>query len=117
MSTAAHAEARGLAHHFRDHAQQKSAAGLGMWVFIAQEIMFFGGLFLAYTIYRAKYPTVFALASHHLNVTLGGVNTAVLICSSLTMALAVHAAATGKRRLIVVFLLATILLGSVFLGI
>jgi cytochrome c oxidase subunit III len=117
MSTVAHAETRGLAHHFRDHAQQKAAASLGMWVFIAQEIMFFGGLFLAYTIYRAKYAVVFATASHHLNVTLGGINTAVLICSSLTMALAVHAAATGKRRLIVAFLLATILLGSVFLGI
>jgi len=119
MSTAAstHEHPQGLAHHFRDLAQQKDAAGFGMWVFIAQEVMFFGGLFLTYAIYRSLYPDVFATASHHLNVILGGVNTAVLICSSLTMALAVHAAALGDRRKIVAFLLLTVLLGGVFLGI
>jgi len=114
----AHASAHPrLQHHFDTLGQQKSAASLGMWVFIAQEIMFFGGLFLAYAVYRAHYPDIFAASAHHLNVPLGAFNTAVLICSSLTMALGVHAAAVGKRRATVVFLLLTVLLGSVFLGV
>jgi cytochrome c oxidase subunit 3 len=120
VSAVAHAEGhgpQGLAHHFRDLTQQKEAASLGMWAFIVQEVMFFGGLFLAYTIYRASYPEAFAAASHHLNVPLGLFNTIVLIGSSLTMALAVHAAALGKRRQIVLFLLLTVALGSVFLGV
>jgi cytochrome c oxidase subunit 3 len=96
---------------------QRSAANLGMWVFIAQEVMFFGGLFAAYAVYRHLYPVAFAAACHHLNVPLGAANTAVLICSSLTMALAVHAAAVGKRDRIVGFLLLTVLLGGVFLGV
>jgi cytochrome c oxidase subunit III len=112
-----HPHPQGLAHHFRDLAQQKEAASLGMWAFIAQEIMFFGGLFLAYAVYRAHYPDIFAASAHHLNVPLGAFNTAVLICSSLTMALGVHAAAVGNRKATVVFLLLTVLLGSVFLGI
>jgi cytochrome c oxidase subunit 3 len=106
-----------LQHHFPDLAVQKDAAGFGMWLFIAQEIMFFGGLFLTYTIYRGEYPRAFAEASHHLDWKLGAFNTAVLIGSSLTMALAVHAAALGHRKKIATFLLLTILLGSVFLGI
>src|SRR5712691_8690488 len=119
-AAASHAEPahpQGLAHHFRDLTQQQSAAGLGMWLFIAQEVMFFGGLFLAYTIYRSEFSEVFTTASHHLNVTLGAINTAVLICSSLTMAMAVHAAALGHRQQIVLFLLLTIVLGGVFLGV
>jgi cytochrome c oxidase subunit 3 len=88
-----------------------------MWVFIAQEVMFFGGLFLAYAVYRARFPLAFAAGSHHLDVPLGAANTVVLICSSLTMALAVHAAAQGKRKQIVFFLLATVALGAVFLGV
>jgi cytochrome c oxidase subunit 3 len=79
--------------------------------------MFFGGLFLTYTVYRGLYTDAFAAASHHLNVQLGLINTMVLIGSSLTMALAVHAAAIGQRRRIVLFLLLTVLLGSVFLGV
>jgi cytochrome c oxidase subunit III len=106
-----------LAHHFDDLEQQHDAATLGMWVFLVTEIMFFGGLFLGYTVYRWKYPDVFAEASRHLDTTLGAVNTAVLLASSLTMALAVHAAQTSRRRALVAFLLATILLGSVFLGV
>jgi cytochrome c oxidase subunit 3 len=106
-----------LAHHFDDLAQQQEASTLGMWVFLVTEIMFFGGLFLAYAAYRAWYPDAFAAASHHLDVTLGAINTAVLIGSSLTMALAVNAAKTGARRGIVVFLLLTMALGAVFLGI
>jgi cytochrome c oxidase subunit 3 len=106
-----------LAHHFDDMAQQKEAATLGMWVFLATEVLFFGGLFAAYSVYRGWYPDAFSAASHTLDVTLGTVNTAVLITSSLTMALAVHAAQTGERRLLMLFLIATMVLGSVFLGI
>jgi cytochrome c oxidase subunit 3 len=106
-----------LAHHFADLAQQKESASLGMWVFIAQEVMFFGGLFLAYTVYRNLYPEAFAAGSHHLNRTIGLFNTIVLIASSLTMAMAVHAAAIGRRSQIVTYLLLTVLLGSTFLGV
>jgi cytochrome c oxidase subunit 3 len=88
-----------------------------MWLFIAQEVLFFGGLFATYTVYRVSYPAAFAAASHHLDVRLGAINTAVLICSSLTMAMAVHAAALGRRKQIAAWLLLTVLLGSVFLGI
>jgi cytochrome c oxidase subunit 3 len=106
-----------LAHHFDDVAQQHEAASLGMWVFLLTEIMFFGGMFTGYTVYRLAYPEAFAAASHHLDVLLGSINTAVLICSSLTMALAIHGAQMGKRQVLVGFLLLTMLLGAVFLGI
>jgi cytochrome c oxidase subunit 3 len=106
-----------LAHHFENLEEQKQAANLGMFVFIAQEIMFFGGLFLAYVVYRNLYFHAFSASSHHLNVPLGAANTVVLICSSLTMAMAVHAAALGRSRQIVGWLLATVLLGSIFLGV
>ena len=118
MSDHAHiAGAHDHAHQFDSREQQHSATQLGMWLFVAQEILVFGGLFLTYTVYRFRFPQAFALASHHLDVTLGMINTAVLIGSSLTMALAVHGAQLGKRRTQVFFLLATIALGSVFLGI
>ena len=106
-----------LAHHFDDVEQQRDAGTFGMWVFLVTEIMFFGGLFLGYTIYRVTYPDAFADASRHLDTGLGAVNTAVLICSSLTVVLAVYSAQTGNRTLLLWFLLATILLGLVFLGI
>jgi cytochrome c oxidase subunit 3 len=106
-----------LAHHFSDLGQQKEAASLGMWVFIAQEVLFFGGLFATYAIYRGMYPEAFSAGSHHLSWKIGFANTLVLIGSSLTMALGVHAAATGKRMRIVGFLVLTILLGSVFLSV
>jgi cytochrome c oxidase subunit 3 len=104
-----------LAHHFDNMEQQREAGNIGMWVFLVQEIMFFGGLFLAYVIYRTKFPEAFALASNHLNWKLGGVNTIVLIVSSLTMALAVYYAQTGKRRPQVMYLVVTLLLGVTFL--
>ena len=116
MSEAAHHHPA-LAHHFQNLDEQKEASSLGMWLFIAQEVMFFGGLFLAYTVYRNLYPAAFAEASHHLDWALGGINTAVLILSSLTMALAVRAAALGHRTQIVLFLIATVVLGSIFLGV
>jgi cytochrome c oxidase subunit 3 len=106
-----------LAHHFDTVEQQRESASLGMWVFLGQEVMFFGGLFLAYLVYRASYPAVFAEASHHLDVVLGGVNTAILIASSLTMALAVYGAQTGKRSMLIFFLVTTMILGLAFLGI
>ena len=104
-----------LAHHFDTLGQQQEASTLGMWVFLVTEVLFFGGLFLTYCIYRSWYPAAFASASHELSLTLGAVNTAVLITSSLTMALAVHAAQTGERRRLMVFLVATMVLGGVFL--
>ena len=96
---------------------QHAAGSLGMWVFLVTEIMFFGGLFAAYAIYRSLYLSGFEAGSRLLDIKLGAINTAVLIASSLTMALAVHAAQTGVRKLLAIFLIATMLLGSVFLGI
>jgi len=104
-------------HQFESPAQQKEASALGMWIFLVTEILFFGGLFLAYTIYRWQNARGFAHASHHMDITLGTINTAVLICSSLTMAMAVHSAATGRRRPLLGFLGATMALGLAFLGI
>ena len=106
-----------LAHQFDDREQQTEAATLGMWAFLSTEVLFFGGLFTGYAVYRANFPEAFAEGSQHLDILLGGINTAVLISSSLTMALAVHAAQSGRRQTLIAFLLATILLGSVFLGI
>jgi len=105
-----------VAHHFEDAEQQFEASTLGMWAFLITEVMFFGGLFLGYIIYRAAYPEAFAEASLLLDYKLGAINTAVLIGSSLTMVLAVRAAQMGQRRGLVTFLLLTIVLGSVFLG-
>ena len=95
--------------------QQKETSTLGMWLFLVTEIMFFGGLFTAYVIYRNMYPAAFAAASSTLNVPLGAANTAVLICSSLTMALAIRSAQVNQRKKIVLFLLLTMVLGTAFL--
>ena len=113
----AHAHHPALAHHFDNLEQQSEAATLGMWVFLLTEVLFFGGMFLTYTVYRYLYRDAFTAASHELDVTLGTINTAVLIGSSLTMALAVHSAQTGAKRLTQLFLVLTIVLGCVFLGI
>jgi len=115
--TAGVVEHPALAHQFDDLEQQREASTLGMWVFLVTEVLFFGGMFAAYSLYRGWYPDAFAAASHELVVWAGAVNTTVLITSSLTMALAVHAAQTGERRQLLLFLLATIALGLVFLGI
>ncbi|HWP46709.1 MAG TPA: cytochrome c oxidase subunit 3 family protein [Candidatus Limnocylindrales bacterium] len=106
-----------LAHHFDSIEQQREASSLGMWIFLVTEIMFFGGLFTGYVVYRTIYPGVFAEGSHHLDITLGGINTVVLITSSLTMALAVRSAQMSNRKSLVIFLILTILLGLTFLGI
>ena len=106
-----------LRHHFADEVQQRNAASLGMWWFLGTEIMFFGGMFCAYLIYRIKYFPEFAVASRSLDLKVGALNTAVLICSSLTVAQAVRAAQMGKRMLQVKLLLATLFFGLVFLGV
>ncbi len=104
-----------LQHHFHSMDQQLEASILGMWIFLVTEVMFFGGLFLAYIVYRTMYPEAWIAGSNHLNVPLGALNTGVLICSSLTMALAVRAAQVGSRRGQVVNLVLTMILGSTFL--
>lgn len=106
-----------LAHQFDSLEQQREASTLGMWVFLVTEVLFFGGLFTSYIVYRSLNPFAFAEVSRHLDIALGTINTAVLICSSFTMALAVYGAQIGKRRMIVGFLILTILLGLVFIGI
>jgi cytochrome c oxidase subunit 3 len=106
-----------LRHHFVDAEQQRDAASLGMWLFLATEIMFFGGMFCAYLVYRYWYYNEFAAGSRSLDIWLGTINTAVLICSSLTVALGVRAAQIGNRKLLVILLLLTIVFGFAFLGI
>ncbi|HYK22379.1 MAG TPA: cytochrome c oxidase subunit 3 [Pyrinomonadaceae bacterium] len=108
---------RSLQHHFENMEQQREAGTIGMWVFLSTEIMFFGGMFLAYTLYRSTYPASFASASNHLDITLGALNTGVLILSSFTMAMAVYFTQIGKGRPQILCLILTLLLGLTFLGI
>ncbi len=112
----AHASPR-LQHHFGSLSQQREAAQLGMWVFLITEIMFFGGMFAAYMLYRMWYFPGFAAGSSELDLVLGSTNTVVLIGSSLTVALAVHAAQLGRQKQTVTFLVLTLVLGLVFLAI
>jgi cytochrome c oxidase subunit 3 len=102
---------------FKTLEQQKDSANLGMWIFLVTEVMFFGGIMLAYTLNRHVYFPAFAMGSNTLSLKLGGINTIVLLASSFTMALAVWSAQTGKKQLISLFLVLTILLGFVFFGI
>lgn len=111
------AEHSAVAHQFDDMAQQHDAGQLGMWAFLLTEIMFFGGMIITYIVYRNYYPEAFAAGSHHLDITLGCINTVVLIGSSLTMAMAVYAAQIEQRSTLVLYLLATLGLGLIFLGI
>jgi cytochrome c oxidase subunit 3 len=106
-----------LATHFGSARQQKEAASLGMWVFLTTEVLFLGGLFAAYLVYLSLYREAFLEASRTLAFIKGGFNTAVLLTSSLTMALAVHAAALGRPRRLLGLLIVTGLLGAAFLGI
>jgi len=105
-----------LAHHFDDLDQQHGAANLGMWTFLVTEVMIFGGLFVAYTVYRWAFTSAFEAAANELHWGLATFNTAVLLSSSFTMVLAVHGAQTGKRSFLTGGLLATIALGVLFLG-
>jgi cytochrome c oxidase subunit 3 len=104
-----------LRHQFDDVVQQKDASTFGMWLFLATEVLFFGGMFCCYTVYRSLYPAAFGAASNHLSLLWGGVSTAVLICSSYFMASAVNSAATGQKNAIVAYLAITILFAAAFL--
>ncbi|MCG7601945.1 cytochrome c oxidase subunit 3 [Halomonas sp. McH1-25] len=102
---------------FDDLTQQRQADLMGMWIFLATELMLFGGIFTGFTVYRFAYPEVFAEAATHLDLRLGTLNTALLVTSSLFMALAERAANAERRRLTLIFLIVTISIGVVFLGI
>jgi cytochrome c oxidase subunit 3 len=106
-----------LAHHFEDLEQQKDAATLGMWAFLATEVLFFGGVLTCYAVYRYWYTDGFIAGALAQKVLVGTVNTVILLTSSLTMALAVHAAAAGNRSALVRNIGLTILLGLAFLGV
>lgn len=102
---------------FDDLGQQKEADTIGMWLFLGTEVMLFGGLFLGYAVYRLLYPEAWAEGSHHNKLWMGTLNTAILLVSSLTMALAVHEAEKERWKKVWPYLAATILFGTVFLGI
>lgn len=105
-----------LAPYFSTLEQQHEANTLGMWVFLVTEVMLFGGIFLTYSVYTFAYPEAFTAASQELNLVLSTVNTLILLCSSLTMALAVRSAQLSRRKALVLFLILTIVLGLTFLG-
>ncbi len=106
-----------VAHHFDNAHQQFHSATLGMWIFLATEVMFFGGMFAGYTVYRFKYPEAFIAGSNELHLVAGTINTAVLLLSSFLIALAVHAAFSGRRVATTGFLVGGIVMGLAFLGI
>ncbi len=106
-----------LHEQFNEIEQQREASTLGMWLFLATEVLFFGGLFMGYTTYRVLYPGLFEAGSEHLKIYLGGSNTGILLTSSFTMALAVQAAQLGRKKALVRFLLLTAALGLLFLGV
>jgi cytochrome c oxidase subunit 3 len=107
----------GLQHQFEDMKQQEESVSIGMWMFLVQEIMFFGGLFTVYLVFRSRFPMAFATGSNHLNVVMGFANTLVLIVSSLTMALTVYFAQRNNRTLQVVMIILTMMFGATFLGV
>src|SRR5687768_4446885 len=107
----------GLQHQYEDMRQQEESVSIGMWMFLVQEIMFFGGLFTAYLVFRSRYPMAFAAGSNHLDAFWGGLNTIVLIVSSLTMALTVYYAQKGNRNLQVILIVLTMFFGVGFLGV
>lgn len=112
-----HAHSPHLEHHFDSLEQQQTAATLGMWMFLATEVMFFGGMFAGYAVYRWLYPAAWVEGSSHLDTLWGTINTCVLLTSSLTVALSVYEAQMGRRRQLVWMLVATMVLGAAFLGI
>jgi cytochrome c oxidase subunit 3 len=115
--SAIHTTAGHVAHHFDDAQQQYAAAELGMWLFLATEVLFFGGAFCGYAVYRYWYTEAFLAGSHHLDVRLGALNTVILLTSSLTMALGVHAAQLSRTRILILNLILTLLFGASFLGV
>jgi cytochrome c oxidase subunit 3 len=119
MADHEHASGDGLAvdHHFENADQQYQSAKLGMWIFLATEILFFGGLFVAYSVYRANHPEVFVFGHHFLDKNLGAINTIVLICSSLTAAWAVRAAQLKQVGMLKLMIVLTMLCAFGFMGI
>jgi len=116
VSSAAHEEKNEfLSSHFQNEEQETEACTLGMWLFLAQEVMFFGAMFCAYAVYRWMYFDAFVVGSQSLNYVLGGFNTVILLLSSFTAAMAVHSAQTGNNRKVANYLWLTLILGAVFL--
>ena len=106
-----------LQHHFTNAAQQLDASKIGMWLFLATEILLFGGLFAGFGLMQHRFPEAFVAAHHHLDRSLGFLNTVVLLVSSFTMVMAVHCAKTNKKKALLVFLVLTILCACIFLGV
>jgi cytochrome c oxidase subunit 3 len=104
-----------LAHHFSEAEQQRESAKLGMWIFLITEVLLFSGLFTAYAVYRAWFPDMFMNAHKFLNLTLGTLNTLVLITSSVTVALAIRSMQLNNRRQTIIFLVVTLFLAATFL--
>ena len=104
-------------HHFETQEQQREAGTFGMWLFLLTEIMFFGGMFFAYLLYRNWYNPAFVAGSNQLSIPLGTANTAILISSGFFMALAVWAAEVKKKNLLIIYLVLTTLFGLAFLGV
>ena len=113
----AHEHPKFLAHHFKSSEQQFDSGKLGMWLFLITEVMFFSGLFCAYAVYRSNHPEIFVYAHQFLDTNLGAINTIILLCSSLTMALAVRAAQKSQQNLLVAHLILTLIFATVFLSI
>ena len=105
----------GLRHHFADMEQQRSSATLGMWVFLLTEIMFFGGLFAAYLVYRSTHYEAWRIGSEHMEFWFGTINTVILLCSSLLVALSVHAAQEGRGKMCAAYLWIASAMGVAFL--
>ena len=108
---------RYLQHHFQNLAQQTEATTMGMWLFLAQEVMFFGGMFVCYAVYRYLYPEVWMEGSKHLSVPIGGFNTIVLLLSSFSMAMGVYYTQIGNKKRLIQCLVLTLILGLVFVGV
>jgi cytochrome c oxidase subunit 3 len=104
-----------LAHHFSEAEQQRESAKLGMWIFLITEVLLFSGLFTAYAVYRAWFPDMFINAHQYLNLTLGTINTIVLITSSVTIALAIRSMQLNNRKQTIIFIMLTLLLAATFL--
>jgi cytochrome c oxidase subunit III len=110
----AHHDSR-LQHHFATFEQQFDAAKIGMWLFLATEVLLFGGLFVGFALQQAAHPAAFLEAHHHLDKRLGGLNTVVLLLSSFTMVMAVHSAATNKQKALIRYLIVTLICAGIFL--
>jgi cytochrome c oxidase subunit 3 len=106
-----------LQHHFSTKEQQLDASKIGMWLFLTTEILMFGGLFVGFGLMQAKFPDAFLQAHHHLDRSLGALNTVVLLISSFTMVMAVWAAQNSKKKQLITFLILTIVCAGIFLGV